>query len=1077
MLSLNELLNLDMTESSIKKLDMYLETESKTSYDYILVAHYKAIILNKLGKVNEALKILYDIVNDFDKLDSKSVIKICDGIIDICFGCKRYDQVGKFIEIKKEYLPISEESIYLHDLIRLALTVKQYDKAKNILIEYLKDDITKEELVYAKLELSKIYFFERDFDSYLETIPQVEEYYLDNVKLDDLLIVRYNKLYIIYQKENYLECINKGNELLKESNNNSRYALKIATLLIKSYLKVGGIKKATILESDFEELAQAQYLDESIDFCYACLDLYNIMGSAPSISSYHNKLKKLLDLKDLDNISKSDYKDDKPQFEPEIFKPKKKEKEIKPEDVIIPIVKTPEATKNYNISPLEGEAFDFSHSRREKLNPKYVEPVVIKQEVIKKVDNKLSIGVSEDFKRLEKLFNNISKLNLDTKFREVYRLICIEICKLTQVEEIYLMYLKRKMYGLHFKKERAYDKNLNEADLKNTLNYECYIRGTELFLDQSDRSYNKDIVNNDLYGDDIYGFSMPLNNNIDSIGSITFIGHTPFIIQPNTYELLKLITSIINTRLLMWLNQDSLEYENKKKFFIIDNMSQGIKECQDGYVHLNETAQAILGIMEDISLDDYIYHIDLDYRVRYKRIYNDIYENELLDETMEYPFDNGIEKLFIKETFKSIIIDGKFWIISLIDDITSSKKEKNELKELAYKNPISKMETELKLTIDLNNEIKKLNMALAIIEIDDFKLYSDLYGLEFMNQLIYTVGQKINDYLSNHFKWSAYHLDRDRYAIIFRDLSDRRLVDKYLNEIFNYVSDEIYKLNKRVKLKFNCGCFRVNKSTINKTYQDVISYALDALNDAIDMESNSHSIAHYNNELSKLRFYNNNLITRISEAIDQNRLAINYQQVVDLIQREVYAYFVMPSLDEMELPFSKIEEVAIRKNKIIEIDKYVIFRAIMELKMLYTTKKGFFNVYVYVHDETLKELYSFIKKALEKYKINPKFFGIIINQCNNNVNDIKSLKINIMSKNIVDIFNDNVDCILYDYKSGGSKSIESFNNLAKEFNKDFIIDNIDTEEELKYCLENKYQLVFGNRYKALKRMSEIIEDL
>ena len=98
MLSVGELLSLDMKEANIKKLDLYLEANT-ISYDYILIAHYKAMILNNASKINDALKVLYDLVNRFDELDSKSIIKVCDGIIDICLNCERYDQVSKFIEI------------------------------------------------------------------------------------------------------------------------------------------------------------------------------------------------------------------------------------------------------------------------------------------------------------------------------------------------------------------------------------------------------------------------------------------------------------------------------------------------------------------------------------------------------------------------------------------------------------------------------------------------------------------------------------------------------------------------------------------------------------------------------------------------------------------------------------------------------------------------------------------------------------------------------------------------------------------------------------------------------------------
>ena len=76
-------------------------------------------------------------------------------------------------------------------------------------------------------------------------------------------------------------------------------------------------------------------------------------------------------------------------------------------------------------------------------------------------------------------------------------------------------------------------------------------------------------------------------------------------------------------------------------------------------------------------------------------------------------------------------------------------------------------------------------------------------------------------------------------------------VDKYLNEIFNNISDEIYKINKRVKLYFNCGVYRINKSNSFKSVNEVIEYALDAINDTYMLESNKNNInsLHFTNNL------------------------------------------------------------------------------------------------------------------------------------------------------------------------------------------------------------------------------------
>ena len=118
---LSEVLQLDKVQSSIKKIDLFLVSQEKLSNDYMKAYAYKAIILHAIGKNNEALKLLFTMVPLFKEIDSNGIIAICDGIIDICLDLKRFDQVTKYIEVKKNYLPISKNMLYVKDNIKYYL--------------------------------------------------------------------------------------------------------------------------------------------------------------------------------------------------------------------------------------------------------------------------------------------------------------------------------------------------------------------------------------------------------------------------------------------------------------------------------------------------------------------------------------------------------------------------------------------------------------------------------------------------------------------------------------------------------------------------------------------------------------------------------------------------------------------------------------------------------------------------------------------------------------------------------------------------------------------------------------------
>ena len=168
MATLSEILNLNISAQSIKKIDLFLETLPKYSYEYMKSLCYKALMLDSLNKTNDALKLIYSYVPDIDKMENRSIISLFDTIIFITTKCNRADQALKYIELKKGYLPISKSSLYIKDKINLFLVLKDYKKAKESIEEFLNDDIDKEDQFFAKSNLTLIYFYERDFDNYLE---------------------------------------------------------------------------------------------------------------------------------------------------------------------------------------------------------------------------------------------------------------------------------------------------------------------------------------------------------------------------------------------------------------------------------------------------------------------------------------------------------------------------------------------------------------------------------------------------------------------------------------------------------------------------------------------------------------------------------------------------------------------------------------------------------------------------------------------------------------------------------------------------------------------------------------------
>ena len=190
---LNEVLQLDKTMGSIKKIDLFLSGCNKKSIEYYKAFCYRNIVLHSIGKTNDALKALYALTTEFSKLGAEEIITICDAIIDITLSVKCFEQARKFIDEKKKHLKVSNAILNTKDEIRLAIGKHDYNRAIAELKGYLKEILTIEESCWGYELLANIYYEVHDYPSYLEIIPQLEKIYQDNLNTLKLIDLEYKK--------------------------------------------------------------------------------------------------------------------------------------------------------------------------------------------------------------------------------------------------------------------------------------------------------------------------------------------------------------------------------------------------------------------------------------------------------------------------------------------------------------------------------------------------------------------------------------------------------------------------------------------------------------------------------------------------------------------------------------------------------------------------------------------------------------------------------------------------------------------------------------------------------------------
>lgn len=94
-------------------------------------------------------------------------------------------------------------------------------------------------------------------------------------------------------------------------------------------------------------------------------------------------------------------------------------------------------------------------------------PTVVQEEV----QPTKTVYISKAYDQLANLFKSIHSLSFDVPFREVYRMCGVALSAFVPIEEMYLLYFNRKYIGIHYKKERAYDKYPSFEEMDDTINF------------------------------------------------------------------------------------------------------------------------------------------------------------------------------------------------------------------------------------------------------------------------------------------------------------------------------------------------------------------------------------------------------------------------------------------------------------------------------------------------------------------------------------------------------------------------------------------------------------------------------
>ena len=174
-----------------------------------------------------------------------------------------------------------------------------------------------------------------------------------------------------------------------------------------------------------------------------------------------------------------------------------------------------------------------------------------------------------------------------------------------------------------------------------------------------------------------------------------------------------------------------------------------------------------------------------------------------------------------------------------------------------------------------------------LFDAKNFKLYFDIYGLKFHNDLIRAIGLKLLE-IKDKYQALMYHYDSDKFIVILK-INDERSTIKKFKEILDDLSKKLFELNYRVNLTFKGAILRVLGKSPDYSATKIIEMLSNSLG-ALKEEAAFNDVAYYDSHLADARFYDFQMELHISEAIDKGLLSVCYSQIANMKEKGTFAY-------------------------------------------------------------------------------------------------------------------------------------------------------------------------------------------
>ncbi len=277
---LADVLNLPKEANSLGIIKEFLGT-SISNLEYQAGFNYYLEIASSL----ELFQYVYDEARSvFDTIENQTQTmyyeKILGHLIDACLHIGKLEEAKKYLDIRKEALPVVNQYLGLLDEVKIKKVL--HEPYEEQLLRVLSDVVPDQVKIYCHEELLNIHV---DQKAYEEALKDIHALY----SFDLAYKYFHQELDILTQLERYDDAKQKALKALKENKRD----IKTVYILLQIYYASEAYLKAANLEAEYEEYFEAEDEDMRKKLYTLLVDLYKMIDNKPSLTLYQNRLKNI----------------------------------------------------------------------------------------------------------------------------------------------------------------------------------------------------------------------------------------------------------------------------------------------------------------------------------------------------------------------------------------------------------------------------------------------------------------------------------------------------------------------------------------------------------------------------------------------------------------------------------------------------------------------------------------------------------------------------------------------------------------------------------------------------------------